>query len=116
MQFGAPDNGRKPRLKNVEHLTEINKLRNVASCWLYSANILAMHRPMNVKLCVITTSVAVLMSSQRALAQMPQTRYAVNHSDPVLGGVRCNCSCTRLKDKKTRRKIKQTGPPLVDLL
>jgi len=24
-------------MKHVEHLTEINKLRNVASCWLYSA-------------------------------------------------------------------------------
>jgi len=30
-------------------LTEINKLWNVASCWLYSANILAMHGHMNVK-------------------------------------------------------------------
>jgi len=37
-------------LKHVERLTEINKLRNVASYWLYSANILAMHGPMNVKL------------------------------------------------------------------
>jgi len=31
----------KTRLKHVERLTEINKLRNVASCWFYSANILA---------------------------------------------------------------------------
>ena len=30
--------GRKNRLKHVEHLTEINKLWIVASCWLYSAN------------------------------------------------------------------------------
>ena len=36
-------------MKHVEHLREINKLRNVASCWLYSTNILAMHGPMNVK-------------------------------------------------------------------
>jgi len=36
------------RLKHVERLTEINKLRNVAPCWLYCANILAMHGPMNV--------------------------------------------------------------------
>jgi len=35
----APDDGRKNRLKHVERLTEINKLWNVASCWLYSANI-----------------------------------------------------------------------------
>jgi len=32
----------------VERLTEINNLWNVASCWLYPANILAMHGPMNV--------------------------------------------------------------------
>jgi len=44
----------KTRLKHVERLTEINKLRNVASCWLYSANILAMHGPMNVKLMTIS--------------------------------------------------------------
>jgi hypothetical protein len=31
-------------------LTEINELRNVASFWLYSANILAMHGPVNVEL------------------------------------------------------------------
>jgi len=39
----------KPHLKHVERLTEIYKLWNVASCWLYSANILAMHGHMNVK-------------------------------------------------------------------
>ena len=50
VQFCAPDDGRKNRLKYVERLTEINKEWNVASCWLYSANILAMHGPMNVKL------------------------------------------------------------------
>jgi len=31
---------RKNRLKHVERLTEINKLWNFASCWLYTANIL----------------------------------------------------------------------------
>ena len=36
MQFLAPDDGRKSSLKIVQRLTEINKLRNVASCWLYS--------------------------------------------------------------------------------
>ena len=34
---------------HVERLTEINKLRNVASYWLYSENILAMHGLMNIK-------------------------------------------------------------------
>jgi len=33
---------------NVQRLTEIKKLWNVASCWLYCVNILALHRPMNV--------------------------------------------------------------------
>jgi len=50
VQFWAPDVGRKTRPKHVERLTEINKLRNVASCWLCSANILVMHGLMNVKL------------------------------------------------------------------
>ena len=50
VQFWAPDDGRKNPLKHVKHLTEIKKLWNVASCWLYSANILARHGPMNVKL------------------------------------------------------------------
>jgi len=49
VQFWAPDDGRKHRLKHVERLTEKNKSWIVASCWLYSANILAMHGPMNVK-------------------------------------------------------------------
>jgi len=39
----------KNRLKHVERLTEINKLRKVASCWLYSENTLAMHGHKNVK-------------------------------------------------------------------
>ena len=38
MQFCAPDDGRKTRLKHVEHLTVINILRNVAACCLYSEN------------------------------------------------------------------------------
>jgi len=49
VQFWAADDGRKTRLKHIERLTEISKLRNVAACWLYSANILSMHGPMNVK-------------------------------------------------------------------
>ena len=53
VQFCALDDGRKTRLKHAERLTEINKLRSVASCWLYSDNILAMHGPMNVKFCFI---------------------------------------------------------------
>jgi len=38
VQFWAPDDGRKTRLKHVERLTEINKLWNIASCRLYSEN------------------------------------------------------------------------------
>ena len=49
VQFWASDDGRKIRLKHVQRRTEINKLWNVASCWLYSANILAIHGHMNVK-------------------------------------------------------------------
>ena len=35
IQFWAPDDGRRYRVKRVEHFTEINKLCNVTSCWLY---------------------------------------------------------------------------------
>jgi len=49
VQFWAPDDGRKTLLKHVERLTEINKLLNIASCWLYSVNLLAMYGPTNVK-------------------------------------------------------------------
>jgi len=38
VKFWSPDGGRKNRLKHVEHLTEINKLSNVAFYCLYSAN------------------------------------------------------------------------------
>ena len=34
-QFWAPDDGQRNCLKNVEDFTGINKLCNVASCWLY---------------------------------------------------------------------------------
>jgi len=43
VQFWAPDDGRKTHMKHVERLTEINKLWNVASCWLYSMNIITTH-------------------------------------------------------------------------
>ena len=33
--FGAPDDGRRNRPKYAEHFTEIKKLCNVSSCWLY---------------------------------------------------------------------------------
>jgi len=52
----------KNRLKHVEHLTETNKLWNVASCWLYSANILAMHGPTNFK-CEINRPCSLLNDS-----------------------------------------------------
>ena len=35
IQFSAPDDGRRNRLKHAEHFTEINELCDVASCWLY---------------------------------------------------------------------------------
>ena len=35
IQFWDPGDGRRKCLKYVEHFTEINKLCNVASCWLY---------------------------------------------------------------------------------
>ena len=35
IQFWALDDGRRNRLKHVEHFTEINKLCNAGSCWMH---------------------------------------------------------------------------------
>ena len=35
IRFRAPEDGQRNRLKHVENFTEINKLCNVASCWLH---------------------------------------------------------------------------------
>jgi hypothetical protein len=47
----APDDGQGNRLKHVEHFLfiEINKLSNVASCWLHFGIILKIHGLMNIK-------------------------------------------------------------------
>jgi len=44
VQFWAPDDGQKTRLNHVGRLTEINKLWNVTSCWLYSANFIYVYK------------------------------------------------------------------------
>jgi len=62
VQFWAPDDGQKNRLKHVEHFTEINKFRNVAFCWLHCANIVVMHGPTNVKKSVIICLFDLLMT------------------------------------------------------
>jgi hypothetical protein len=45
----VPDDGRRNRLKHVEHFMEINKLRSVASCWLHFGNMLKMQGLMNIR-------------------------------------------------------------------
>jgi hypothetical protein len=45
----APDDGRRNHLKHVERFIEINKLSNVAPCWLNFGNILKIHGLMNIK-------------------------------------------------------------------
>jgi hypothetical protein len=45
----TPDDGQRNHLKHVEHFIEINKLRNVADCWVYFGNILKMDGIMNIK-------------------------------------------------------------------
>jgi hypothetical protein len=47
VQFWALDDGRKTRLKHVDHLTGIHKLRKVTSCWLYSAKSRSLRRDLN---------------------------------------------------------------------
>ena len=48
-QFWGPDDGRRNPLKHVGHFTEINKLCNVASFWLYLEILSQCTKPMNVK-------------------------------------------------------------------
>jgi hypothetical protein len=45
----APDDVWKYHPKHVEQFPDINKLCNVAFCWIYIGIYLTMHRPINVK-------------------------------------------------------------------
>ena len=74
VQFWAPDDGRKNRLKHVERLTDINKLWKIASYWLYSASILATHGPVNVKSLVNVSSVEWMASPRVAYTLKGVTR------------------------------------------
>ena len=70
MQFWAPGDGRKNCLKHVERLTEINKLWNVASCWLYSANILQQYT--HIRLVVSTVICVIIRISECSLPYSQQ--------------------------------------------
>jgi len=48
VQFCAPDDGRRNRLKHVEQFIEINRSRKRCIFWLYFRDILARHGYMNV--------------------------------------------------------------------
>ena len=63
VQFWAPD--------DVERPTEINKLWNTASCWLHSANILVMHRPMNVKMIYTSLLITVAGVIETSVFKVP---------------------------------------------
>ena len=49
VQLWAPDDGRKDRLKHVEHFTRINNLRNRCILLVVLQEYILMHGPMNVK-------------------------------------------------------------------
>ena len=65
VQFWAPDDGWKNRLKHLERFTEINKLRNVISCWLYSVNKLAIlkYKPLKNKIQLDATYFCIMLGS-----------------------------------------------------
>jgi hypothetical protein len=48
VQFCAPEDGRRKRLKHVQQFIEIDR-ENVASCWLYFRDILVIHGHVNFK-------------------------------------------------------------------
>jgi len=58
-------------LKHAQRLTEINKLWNVASCWLYSVNILTIHGPINVKLIYISLLITVVGVVEASVFKVP---------------------------------------------
>ena len=88
MQFWAPDDGRKDRLKHVERVREINKLWNVGSCWLQSESILAMHGAMSVK-CECTFDNTFLKSLWKVLVRLDRyiTVFDVSILCKLAGGV-----------------------------
>jgi hypothetical protein len=61
--FWAPDDGRRNRLKHVEHFTEINKLCSVASCWLCLEIYLGLCFWWNLSSCVVLCLVRVICNS-----------------------------------------------------
>ena len=67
VQFWAPDDGRKYRLKHVQRLTEINKSWKVASCWLYSANFLLLSKIANMFITNVYTVISVMSCCWRIL-------------------------------------------------
>jgi hypothetical protein len=60
----TPVDGLRNRLKHVENFTELNELRNVASCWLHFGNILRMHGIMNIKDHSVPIASTLLVQSQ----------------------------------------------------
>jgi hypothetical protein len=64
VQFCAPDDGRRNRLKHVEQFIEINRSRKRRILLVVLRNILAMHGHMNVKSVVVSVFTCIWMVVQ----------------------------------------------------
>jgi hypothetical protein len=89
------------RLKHVERLTEINKLWNVATCWLYCANVLAMHGPTNVQFyelirrIVCADKLYTLSSIRRLFCEVPRAAKKLQKCHTRPRGVAFTCFAIR---------------------
>ena len=85
MQFQASDDGRKNRPKHVEHLTGINKLRKVASGWLYSANTIESLRNgmFYVYSCVLQYITDYVLCAVNCCVSLLCTMIAVSYDPPT---------------------------------
>jgi len=93
----APDDGRKYHPKHVEQFPDINKLCNVASCWIYIGILLGAHCILHISRIKVKTLLSTSRSQQRALSATGQhggwqdnTRY--KYRKPIRSIRRCSAS------------------------
>jgi hypothetical protein len=78
VQFWAPDDGRRSRLKHVEHWQQWRILCNVASCWLYLKEYIndarSHERQKNYKIFVFTQQLVSSFNTSGSLWMVPSSK------------------------------------------
>jgi hypothetical protein len=78
VQICAPDDGRRNRLKHVEQFVEINKSRNVASCWLYIGKSLHSLREFHLSITTLSPGAHIIHNNRSS-----STSVSYNFSAPI---------------------------------